>query len=218
MANYPRALVAAVRRKYLYTDETLEQIAASFRINARDISRMREQENWPSRYARIRRLPRLAQETQALEESVGRAKLVPAAGTSVPAAIAQAEPDDDRAGTAPAVPLPALPTIERIERLVEQELAAEERARTELGASPRRRADAARCARTLATLTQTLQALARLRGGPAPNAGSDDDDMPADIDDFRNELARRIDAFVASRTDGRNAGGDSATAPPDEVR
>ncbi len=32
-----------------------------------------------------------------------------------------------------------------------------------------------------------------------------DYDMPADIDEFRNELARRIDAFVASRTDEGDA-------------
>ena len=189
MAKYPPELVAAVRHDYLYADKTLEQIAARYRINARDINRMREQEGWPSRYARIRRVPRLTQETQALEEAVASAR--PELG------------GDDPAGTAQDAPLPALlapSVIERIERLIEQELAAEERARSELGAKPRRRADAERCARTLATLTQTLQALARLRGGAASNAGSDDDDMPADIDDFRNELARRIRGFVQSRT------------------
>lgn len=209
MQNYPPELVAVVRHKYLYTDETLEQIAAACQINARDVSRMRELEGWPSRNARIRRVPRLTQavqDVQALEATVGRAELVPAQpGTSVPAASAQTEPDDDdNAGTAPA-PLPALPAVERIERLVEQELAAEERARAELGAKrPRRRADAERCARTLATLTQTLHALARLRGGAAPDQGSNDDnnDMPADIDEFRRDLARRIRVFVQSRTGG----------------
>src|SRR4029077_17287564 len=40
----------------------------------------------------------------------------------------------------------------------------------------------------------------------------DDDDMPADIDEFRNELARRINAFVDSRTGGADAVG--AAAPP----
>jgi hypothetical protein len=188
MANYPPELVAAVRHDYLYADKTLEQIAARYRINARDINRMREQEGWPSRYARIRRVPRLTQETQALEEA---------------AVSARPEPGDDPAGMAQDARLPALPApsaIERIERLVEQELAAEESARGELGAKPRRRADAARCARTLSTLTQTLHALARLRGGLTPDRDTEHDDMPHDIDDFRNELARRIRAFVQSRT------------------
>ena len=32
---------------------------------------------------------------------------------------------------------------------------------------------------------------------PTPaNTGPDDADMPVDIDEFRNELARRIDVFV----------------------
>jgi hypothetical protein len=95
-----------------------------------------------------------------------------------------------------------LPAIERIERLVERELDAEEAARTTLGLLPRAPADAERCARTLATLTQTLHALARLRGGLAPDQGLPDDDMPRDIDEFRRELARRICAFVESRTGG----------------
>jgi hypothetical protein len=109
--------------------------------------------------------------------------------------------------------------IDRIERLVEQELAAEEAARAQFGLLPRAPGDAERCARTLAILTKTLHALARLRGGATEHGlRHDDDDIPADIDEFRHDLARRIDAFVASRTDGRIAGGDSAAAPPDEAR
>jgi transposase-like protein len=103
-----------------------------------------------------------------------------------------------------AAPVLAAPSaIERIERLVELELAAEETARAQLGRSPRNPADAARCARTLATLTQTLQTLQRLRGGAAPDRGLTDHadfDMPADIDEFRHALARRIELFVAGWT------------------
>jgi hypothetical protein len=104
--------------------------------------------------------------------------------------------------------LPALPSaIERIEKLVERELAAEEAVRSQLGSLARVPADAERCARTLATLTQTLHALTRLRGGVAPDSGShDDDDMPKDIDEFRRELARRMREFVRSRTGGRVCG------------
>jgi hypothetical protein len=94
-------------------------------------------------------------------------------------------------------------TIERIERLVQRELEAEETVRARLGPLPRPAPDAERCARTLATLTQTLHALARLRSGLLPEAGLSDDDMPRDIDEFRRELARRIRVFVESRTGGR---------------
>ena len=90
-------------------------------------------------------------------------------------------------------------TIERIERLVERELEAEEAARRALGPLPRQHGDAERCARTLATLTQTLHALARLRSGISPDNGLADDDMPRDIDEFRRELARRIRIFVQNR-------------------
>jgi hypothetical protein len=102
---------------------------------------------------------------------------------------------------------PAASAIARIERLVAKELAAEEAVRAQLGPLPRPPADAERAARTLATLTQTLHALQRLRCGLPPDSGSDDDDMPRDIDEFRRELARRIDAFVASRTEPGDADG-----------
>jgi hypothetical protein len=97
--------------------------------------------------------------------------------------------------------------IDRLERLVEKELDAEEAVRAQLGPLPRNPADAERTARTLSTLTQTLHALQRLRSGTGPDTDNDDD-MPRDIDEFRRDLARRIDAFVASRTQRADAGGD----------
>jgi len=128
------------------------------------------------------------------------------------------EPDDNRAGTAPMAPLAALPAIDRIERLVEQELAAEEASRAQFGLLPRAPGDAERCARTLAILTKTLQALARLRGGATTQGLRHDDDIPADIDEFRRDLARRIEACLESRPDDGSADGDSGSAPPDETR
>ncbi len=74
--------------------------------------------------------------------------------------------------------------------------------------------DLRQMAQVIASLTATLRALQPMLC-PDPQAGADpNDDMPADIDEFRNELARRIDAFVASRTEPGDAGGDSA-APVD---
>ena len=69
-------------------------------------------------------------------------------------------------------------------------------------------------ARTLATLVKTLRELAAFdeaqgaRGQKAPNDDDDDDPVPRDIDEFRRELARRMDAFVASRT-GAGVPGES---------
>jgi hypothetical protein len=71
-------------------------------------------------------------------------------------------------------------------------------------------------------LTQTLQLIQRMRASAALEAertrkdnGHDDDDLPADIDAFRDELARRIDAFVASRTGAAGAGGDGSVKAVD---
>jgi AcrR family transcriptional regulator len=65
-----------------------------------------------------------------------------------------------------------------------------------------------RDARTLAVLVKTLRELSALddakdaaKRGTAPQANTDDDDAgPRDIDEFRRELARRMDAIVAART------------------
>ena len=210
MPRYTPELCASVIDQYLHTDKSTELIARDHAINERDVTRIRHAAGVPARGARVRSLPPAM---AALVEA--RAMLrAPAANvsahaeTSVPATE---EPDDNRAGTAPSLtrtaqnadpgaPLPALPAIDRIQRLVEQELAAEEAGRAQFGLLPRAPGDAERCARTLAILTKTLQALARLRGGATEQGSADDDDMPTDIDEFRNELARRIRVFVQSRT------------------
>ena len=69
-------------------------------------------------------------------------------------------------------------------------------------------AERERVARTLAVLTRTLHLLQAMRCG-APltesHADNDYDDMPADIDEFRNQLARRIATFMESRPDEGDA-------------
>jgi hypothetical protein len=112
---------------------------------------------------------------------------------------------------------------DRIERLVLQEIETEEMRRAKLGALARPTAEAARTARTLAILAQTLHALRRLRPGAEaaplqPPDDTNDDDPPRDIDEFRRELARRIDAFVASRPDGDPAGRGGEPRLVDETR
>jgi len=72
-------------------------------------------------------------------------------------------------------------------------------------------------ARALALLARTIRELTAVdamnRELEQPTMGGathddDDDRPPEDIDEFRNELARRIDALVASRSDGGAAGDD----------
>ena len=138
----------------------------------------------------------------------------------------QGEGDNEAAGEPPspirgegipATPEPPPPPdpAERIERLVIREIEIEEARREKLNRLQRPTAEAAQTARTLAILTQTLYALRRLHAGAdaaprEPEEKTAHDDLPKDLDEFRRELARRIDAFVASRTDARDAASDPA--------
>lgn len=132
--------------------------------------------------------------------------------------VAEAErlPPD---GASPASAAPASPTqqsllerIDRLHRAFDQEMSAVERMREQLGRRPQKPVDAERTARTLEMLTRTLNDLERLRFAASPEASDDDDDFPRDLDEFRRELARRMEAFVASRSDGESGAGAADAA------
>ena len=110
--------------------------------------------------------------------------------------------------TEPTAPSSHDTTIERLEAAVLKELAIVETMRADLGNEPQRPIDAERTARTLSVLTETVAKLRRLRMAGQPQQDQTYDDMPADIDEFRNELARRIDALVASEPDTRDPESD----------
>jgi len=235
MAGFTPELIAHVRHRYEHTDDTLAKISVDCGLSERTLNRMRDREGWSRRSdGAPRGLPAAA---QALDEATAllaaRVLPLPERGRACPglgpgsdcAAIrveANARDDTDASpalGADPSLAGDDKRAIERIERLVQRELAAEEAVRAQLGPLPRPPADAERAARTLATLTQTLHALQRLRCGLPPDSGSDDnDDMPRDIDEFRRELARRIDAFVASRTGSGNAQEHARPDAVDETR
>lgn len=80
-----------------------------------------------------------------------------------------------------------------------------------LGAGPMHPREMEQAARALGVLTRTLRELNGLLSQRQPAAagnvaGDDDDDIPEDIDAFRIDLARRINAFVASRSGEANGG------------
>ena len=223
MARYTPELTASVGHDYQNTDKSVPRIAADHGISARGVHRMRDREGWARRSERVRKLPPAMRALQEATTLLAGRAAVPARGES---GDDGASNSGSSAATPPTPnpsppfatltgggePAPGPSDIERIERLVQRELAAEEAARANLGRMPRVPADAERCARTLATLTQTLNALARLRAGLEPDRGLPDrgladDDMPRDIDEFRHELARRIRAFVQSRTGGELCAG-----------
>lgn len=122
--------------------------------------------------------------------------------------IARSGPEVERAQPDGASGESESDVVARLRRAVLNELTAIESLRDRLKNEPQSRVAAERTARTLSTLTDTLQKLQRLQYA-VPASGSLYD-IPADIDEFRNELARRIEAFVASRTD---EGDDQRPAP-----
>jgi len=194
MPNYTPELEESVLHDYVHTDKPIRQIAADHGIDERDVTRIRHAHGVPARGARVRALPAAM---RPLLEATRQLK-------------AAAPPDDRPLAACPAAavtatqgapPFSDASVIERIERLIERELAAEESTRAALGSLARSPTEAERCARIVASMTRSLHQLMRLRVGLAPEqTPQDDDDMPEDIDDFRNELARRIHAFVDART------------------
>jgi hypothetical protein len=90
--------------------------------------------------------------------------------------------------------------------------------RASLKGVPHSTENAGRTSRTLADLTTTLERLHRLEIGASQHNGQDSyadtfSDMPADPDEFRLDLARRIAAFMESRPDDAGADGAAAAAP-----
>jgi hypothetical protein len=121
--------------------------------------------------------------------------------------IEAAEAEEGKASEAPKVDNVAAPdttpgagsVAERLEAALERELRKVENLRADLGRPAQRTIQSDRIARTLATLTETLFRVRRLRE-PGNINGSNDDDLPADADGFRLALAHRIEVFVRSRT------------------
>jgi hypothetical protein len=206
MARYTEAVVAALRQRYENTDQLMTSIAAEFGIGLRTLGRMALTQGWRKRSLRTRGLPIAV---RLLEEAKGlAARETPPTPNPSPPLASLAEGGE-------------LSPIDRLEALVVKEIDAEEAAHAQRRGKHSVAKTSERNARTLATLTQTLRTLQRLRAGDSPeheNFNDDYDDMPRDLDEFRRDLARRIDAFVASRTDGNDAGGNAEPQPVDGVR
>jgi hypothetical protein len=164
------------------TEEPRSRIAADYGISEMTIYRLCEKNQWRRERALID---------------------VPAARKSVVAAEA-APPVDMAAIQSRTDELAQLPLVDRLQRAIETELSALERYQLTPRAYPLTPAEAERISRTLERLIATLSKVDHLRASAAPTNPAYPYDMPEDIDEFRNELARRINAFVDSRT-GENA-------------
>jgi hypothetical protein len=90
-----------------------------------------------------------------------------------------------------------LSLAERVQRTVERELEAVECVLACL--RPSNEGEVERTARTLASLARTLRDIIAFDDPPAVEPDDDDDAGPRDMDEFRRDLARRMDAIVAAR-------------------
>jgi hypothetical protein len=216
-------LLRHIQHRYEETDEPVRLIAADTQVRERRIYELAAQLGWRKRRDRPPRdvSPelRLTHELdRALEEADGGAsdRHSDREGGLRPAPTDSALLSDVEAGLEPAPTTPAstaddasptsvdlLAVAARLERQLEQNLARVERMREMQW--PQGPADAERTTRALERLTDALLKVRRLRNPDTNMAGGNgadrnDFDMPGDIDEFRRKLARRIDAFVRSRT------------------
>ncbi|QDM16572.1 hypothetical protein FNL55_11345 [Tardiphaga sp. vice352] len=187
--------LADIRRRYVETDETTASIAESYGMNRNTVTATAKRQGWPMRRDRPPR--ELPAELRGTAPATGTS----AAALAAEAAILEAEAADKD----------ALPLALRLEQAVVRELARVER-RTGGGVAMRP-SESERVARTLSTLTQTLFKVRALREPGSVSADAQHDDMPADLDGFRDALARRIEAFVASRADDGLAGAGEPPGP-----
>lgn len=196
---YTPELLAYTRQRFEQTGDSLAEIGAEVGLHRDTVRKIAKRGRWVRFVRPPQGLPatmKLLAQTDALERhpelGAGDEGVSPAVSAS--AEIERATP-------------PLADTAARLHRVVLDELAALETLRAQLKRAPR---GFSGTVRTLSILTETLQKLQRLQPQPA-DPGPNDDDMPADIDEFRNELARRIETFVTERT---GAGDGSQTVAP----
>jgi transposase-like protein len=208
MARYSPEFLAALRARYEQTDQPMNALAAEFGIGVTTLQTLARKNGWSPRSQRMRECPPLMQLQEdaaalvdALPERAIEAQQVTPSRNGTLTHIAIPSPTLPVSGggseaVPPALTASTLSPVERIEALILKELAAEEARRSALGTRPRPAYEMERCARTLAVMTQTLERLQRLH---TKSGGQDDDDdpVPKDMDAFRDELARRIEGFVA---------------------
>jgi hypothetical protein len=174
------------RQRYEKTNDPMSAIAAELQSCSGTLYRIAKAQGWQ---LRMNRPPRGLSEALKLDIQATQAV---ANEPSEPCQAADGNPAPDA---------PAADTVAaRLEAAVEKELREVEELRRQSPARGKRSAESQRIARTLATLTETLFKVRRLRDSGKFDA-SHDDDLPSDPDGFRLALARRIDLFVHSRMD-----------------
>lgn len=116
-------------------------------------------------------------------------------------AAAQRDIESIREIAAPAIAVAENETlIDRVRTAVEREIVAIEAVLARVEGAKLRSTDAERAARTLATLVKTLREVAALQRDEKPEqASGEGEDEFRDLEEFRSELAERLDRLRKSR-------------------
>ena len=188
--NIPPDIVAEARRLYEKTLTPMDDIAAMMGVCRSTLENRVRQWKWKKRAA---------------------------SGTAVDIARAVRGTVAATMTKAPKLPMPdetRLALAERIVRVVEEQIDAVGRVVERLG--PADDAEAERSARTLASLTRSMREIAALITPDTKQPDeADDDSVPLDLDELRNELARRLHALIDAR-EARENGDRERVAGADE--
>jgi len=228
--TYTPELLADGRRRYERTDEPIVGIAADFGIHKTTFQRMAKREGWvrfappPRDLSPAARLARAAEKLELAsirhpEARAQRASKGDGPDAAAPAGRPSFEARPPDGGLAPqddgesGQPASTPGRVAEMLAVVDNELAAVKTMRAQLKTVPQGPEAAERTSRTLANLTGILERLHRLQHAtPQPTGTQPYDDMPADLDEFRLDLARRIAAFMESRPDDADAGEPAAAS------
>ena len=205
MARYTPELLASLRDAYENTDEPMRLIADRHEIGITTLQTLATRGGWAKRSQRMRDNPAPAVLFEESERPV--ATLPPPAAHAVGAEEASEELAASCAPEASAESGPPPSPAARLEALIVRQIAAEEAARADLDAVRRLRGGADRCARTLVILGQALAVVQKLRAEEPP--APDPEGPPRDIDEFREALAQRIEAFVAAHANNVDPGDEA---------
>lgn len=197
---------AQIRADYEQSERPVEDICAEHGISSGTLRDRMRRWRWmrrrppvpldgpppPSPAPQIDAAAASCRTTTAPETAAGPAAPPPATpgGAAGERFDAQAEPDDR-------------PIAARLQSAVERVLPAIEATVGTLGTGPMHPREMERAARALTSLTRTLRELKSLLGQHRPPPPAGGDRPPADPDELRRELARKIDALVATRLDAR---------------
>jgi len=201
-----------VRYEFEYTDKPVDQIALDWGVSVGTIRNRRIAWGWTPRRPPVPpegppRLPApqieaaapplVAPPAPVPQIDAAAPLLLPAPPPLAPMHAGDATPPPAASPGAELPGGPDTPAALRLQGAVASVLAAIEAIVAKIGAA--RLGESDRSARALAALTRTLRELNTLQSQYEEPAA---DDSPADIDEFRDALAAKIDAFVAAQGGG----------------